>query len=204
MRRSLAVLVVCHYGALVERAGLVSERVSRSTAVGSNPRAEDAGRGAGNSRMKILLAWCRVRRVGDDPLVSRHKGGSLTEEETVKYLILMQVDPAVLEQLTDEQQRQLQEGHAAFIADTKERGEFIATQALADPSQSKVVRSSGSGPEVTDGPFVESKEFMGGFYLIDVVDEARAVELAEQIPDANIPGLALELRPVMFADLGDG
>lgn len=121
----------------------------------------------------------------------------------MKYLILMQVDPAVLEQLTDEQQRQVQEGHAAFMAATKERGEFIATQALADPSQSKVIRSSKGRPEVTDGPFVESKEFMGGFYFIDVEDEARAIELAKQIPDASIPGLALELRPVMFADLGD-
>lgn len=121
----------------------------------------------------------------------------------MKYLILMQVAPAVLEQLTDEQQRQVQEGHAAFMAATKERGEFIATQALADPSQSKVIRSSKGRPEVTDGPFVESKEFMGGFYFIDVEDEARAIELAKQIPDASIPGLALELRPVMFADLGD-
>ncbi|ABW15960.1 DGPFAETKE family protein [Parafrankia sp. EAN1pec] len=116
----------------------------------------------------------------------------------------MQVDPAVLEQLTDDQQARIQKGHSAFIAATKERGEFIATQALADPSQSKIIRSSGGQPEVTDGPFVESKEFMGGFYLLDVEDEARAVELALQIPDANIPGLALELRPVMFADLGEG
>ena len=121
----------------------------------------------------------------------------------MKYLILMQVDPAVLEHLTDEQQTMIHEGHAAFMAATKERGEFIATQALADPSQSKVIRCSGGQPEVTDGPFVESKEFMGGFYLVDVEDEARAVELAKQIPDARIPGLALELRPVMFADLGD-
>jgi hypothetical protein len=122
----------------------------------------------------------------------------------VKYLILMQVDPAVLEQLTDEQRTRIQEGHGAFMAATKERGEFIATQALAHPSQSKVIRGSDGQPEVTDGPFVESKEFMGGFYLVDVEDEARAVELAKQIPDASIPGLALELRPVMFADLGDG
>ncbi|SQD96456.1 DGPFAETKE family protein [Parafrankia sp. Ea1.12] len=136
--------------------------------------------------------------------MSRRAGGCFAKEETVKYLIIMQIDPAVLEQLTDDQQRQIQEGHGAFIAATKERGEFIAAQALADPSQSKVVRSSGGQPEVTDGPFVESKEFMGGFYLLDVEDEARAVELARQIPDANIPGLALELRPVMFADLGAG
>lgn len=122
----------------------------------------------------------------------------------MKYVIMMQVDPTVLEQLTDEQQQQVQDGHAAFMTETKERGEFIATQALADPSKSKVVRSTGEGPEVTDGPFVESKEFLGGFYLVDVESEERAIELAMQIPDAAIPGLALEVRPVMFADLGDG
>lgn len=122
----------------------------------------------------------------------------------MKYVILMQVDPTVLEQLTEEQGQQLQEGHGAFLAETKERGEFVATQALGDPSQSKVVRASADGPEVTDGPFAESKEFMGGFYLVDVEDEARAVELAKRIPDAMIPGLALEIRPVLFADLGEG
>ncbi len=122
----------------------------------------------------------------------------------MKYVIMMQVDPAVLEQLAEEHQQQIGEGHGAFMAEIKESGEFIATQALADPSRSKVIRNAGNGPEVTDGPFVESKEFLGGFYLIDVEDEARAIELAKQIPDATIPGLALELRPVMFADLGEG
>ena len=122
----------------------------------------------------------------------------------MKYLVIMHVNPAVLEQLTDEQQQLIQDGHAAFMAATKERGEFISTQALADPTRSKVVRDNGGRPEVTDGPFAEAKEFMGGFYLLDVEDEARVVELAQQIPDARIPGLALEIRPVMFADLGDG
>ena len=122
----------------------------------------------------------------------------------MKYVILMQVDPAVLEQLTEEQQQMIGDGHSAFMAATKESGEFIATQALGDPSRSKVVRGHADRPELTDGPFVEAKEFMGGFYLLDVEDEARAVELAKQIPDASIPGLALEIRPVVFADLGDG
>ena len=121
----------------------------------------------------------------------------------MKYLILMQVDPAVLENLTEEQQTLIGEGHQAFMARTKESGEFVATQALADPSQSKVVRSRDGVPEVTDGPFAEAKEFLGGFYLLDVEDEARALELARQIPDASIEGLALEVRPVMFSDLGD-
>lgn len=121
----------------------------------------------------------------------------------MKYLILMQVDPEVLERLTEEQQRMIEEGHAAFMAKIKESGEFIATQALADPSQSKVVRARNGVPEVTDGPFAEAKEFLGGFYLVDVEDEARVLELAKMIPDASIDGLALEIRPVMFSDLGD-
>ncbi|KQY64619.1 MULTISPECIES: YciI family protein [unclassified Nocardioides] len=122
----------------------------------------------------------------------------------MKYLILMHVDPTVLENLTEEQQKLLGEGHGAFMAETKENGEFISTQALGDPSRSKVVRPGGDGPEVTDGPFVEAKEFLGGFYLLDVEDEARAVELARKIPDVQIPGLAVEIRPVVFSDLGDG
>ena len=121
----------------------------------------------------------------------------------MKYLILMQVDPAVLEHLTAEQQQLIGDGHTAFIARTKESGEFVAAQALADPSQTKVVRARNGAPEVTDGPFAEAKEFLGGFYLLDVEDEPRALELATLIPDASIDGLALEVRPIMFSDLGD-
>jgi hypothetical protein len=121
----------------------------------------------------------------------------------MKYLILLHVDPAVLEALTEEQQKLIGDGHAAFIARTKESGEFVASQALADPGQSKVVRVRDGAPGVTDGPFAEAKEFLGGFYLLDVEDEARVLELAKLIPDASIEGLALETRPVMFSDLGD-
>lgn len=121
----------------------------------------------------------------------------------MKYLILMHVDPDVLEQLTPEQRAQIEEGHAAFMKETKERGEFIATQALADPSQSKVVRFVGSTQQTSDGPFVEAKEYLGGFYLLDVDSPERAVELARQIPDTRIAGLAVEVRPVMYSDLGD-
>ncbi|WP_244930635.1 YciI family protein [Nocardioides sp. W7] len=118
----------------------------------------------------------------------------------MKYLILMQVDGTVLEQLTEEQGQQIGVGHNEFMRVTRESGEFVGTQALADPSQSKVVRSVGGTPEVTDGPFLEAKEFLGGYYLVDVESEARAVELAQLIPDARIDGLALEIRPVMFSD----
>jgi hypothetical protein len=91
-------------------------------------------------------------------------------------------------------------GHGAFIQSLKESGELITTQALADPSQAAVVSVRGGQPVVTDGPFVESKEYFGGFYLIDVEGRERAIELAAQIPDAAIEGLGVEVRQVMFSD----
>lgn len=55
-------------------------------------------------------------------------------------------------------------------------------------------------PVVTDGPFLESKEFLGGFYLVDCENKDRAIELAAQIPDTAIEGMGVEVRQVMFAD----
>lgn len=121
----------------------------------------------------------------------------------MKYLIVMYVDPTVLEHLAEEQQQLIGSGHTALMAATKESGEFISTQALGDPSLSKVIRGSSEQPEVTDGPIVEAKGFLGGFCLVDVEKEARAIELAMQVPDVRISGLAVEIRPVEFSDLGD-
>jgi hypothetical protein len=54
-------------------------------------------------------------------------------------------------------------------------------------------------PVVTDGPYAEAKEYMAGFYLVDVESRERAYELAAKIPDAAVEGLAVEVRPVMFS-----
>lgn len=117
----------------------------------------------------------------------------------MKYVVLMQVDRSVIEALSPEEQQAIGDGHQRFIAEITESGEFLSTNALGDPSQSTVVRSRGGRPEVVDGPFAETKEFMGGYYLLDVESKERAIELAQRIPDARIDGLALEIRPVMFS-----
>lgn len=120
----------------------------------------------------------------------------------MKYLLIMQIDPAVLDALTEEERTAIGDGHGAFMKTIQDSGEFILTQALADPATTKVVRG-GDVPAVTDGPFLEAKEFMGGFYLIDVENEERAVEVAKLIPDTRIKGLAIEIRPVMFSSGAD-
>jgi hypothetical protein len=118
----------------------------------------------------------------------------------MKFLLIMNVNPAVLDALTEEERNEIGEGHGAFIDAIKKSGEMITTQALGDPSQTAVVRVRGGQPVVTDGPFVEAKEYLGGFYLIDCESKERAIELAALIPDAKIEGLGVEVRPVMFSD----
>ncbi|MEN3534515.1 YciI family protein [Microbispora sp. ZYX-F-249] len=118
----------------------------------------------------------------------------------MKFLIGMHINPAVLDALTDEERAAIGEGHGRFIEELKRSGELITTQALADPSQAAVVSVRNGQPVVTDGPFLESKEYLGGFYLIDCEDRDRAIELAALIPDAAIEGLGIEVRQVMFAD----
>jgi len=118
----------------------------------------------------------------------------------MKFLIGLHINPTVLDALTDAEKTALGAGHGAFIEALKESGELILTQALADPSQAAVVSVRNGQPAVTDGPFLESKEYLGGFYLIDCESKERAIELAAQIPDAAIEGLGVEVRQVMFSD----
>jgi hypothetical protein len=118
----------------------------------------------------------------------------------MKFVISMHINPAVLDALSDDEKAAIGEGHGRFLQNLKDSGELIVTQALVDPSQAAVVRIRNSQPVVTDGPFLEAKEYLGGFYLIDVEDKARALELAAQIPDAAIEGLGVEVRQVMFSD----
>jgi hypothetical protein len=132
--------------------------------------------------------------------VKAQLGPTNHEEHDMQFVISMHINPAVLDALADEEKAALGEGHGRFIQALKESGELITTQALADPSQAAVVTVRNGQPVVTDGPFLEAKEYLGGFYLIDCADKDRAIELAAQIPDAAIEGLGVEVRQVMFAD----
>ncbi|MFF5721870.1 YciI family protein [Streptomyces buecherae] len=118
----------------------------------------------------------------------------------MQFVISMYINPAVLDALTDAEKAAVGEGHGKFIEALKRSGELITTQALVDPSQAAVVNVRDGQPVVTDGPFLEAKEHLGGFYLIDCEDRDRAIELAARIPDAAIEGLGIEVRQVMFAD----
>ncbi|MER6625379.1 YciI family protein [Streptomyces sp. NPDC000931] len=117
----------------------------------------------------------------------------------MKFLLIMHIDPAIMEELTEAERQEIMDGHGEFMKTLRESGEMISTEALADPSQSSVVRVRDGVPVVTDGPYLEAKEFLGGYYLVDVASRDRALELAAMIPDARFNGLGIEVRQVIFS-----
>ncbi|MFB9528172.1 YciI family protein [Nonomuraea roseola] len=83
-----------------------------------------------------------------------------------------------------------------LIAELTANGEWVGGEALADPSGSRTIRMTNGVPAVTDGPFLESKEYLAGYCIIDCATPERAAEIAKRWPDACYGG-ALELRPVV-------
>ncbi|MBZ2198397.1 YciI family protein [Occultella gossypii] len=83
----------------------------------------------------------------------------------------------------------------AVLTEMQESGELVTGEALGDPSTSRLFRWNAGAPVVTDGPYSEFKEHLAGFFLIDVVDQARAEEITSKFSG---PGETVELRPAMW------
>jgi hypothetical protein len=92
----------------------------------------------------------------------------------------------------------------AFNQELMDAGERVDAQGLAAPGEAKLVRAGKDGAPVTDGPFPEAKEFLAGYWIIDVDSPERAYELAAKASAAPGPGgvplnMAIEVRQVMSA-----
>jgi hypothetical protein len=85
-----------------------------------------------------------------------------------------------------------------FIEDLFKAGVYVAAEGLDDPGLGVVVDFSGETPVVTDGPYGETKELFGGFFLVDVASKQEAVEWAKRVPVA--PGAKIEVRRVPGGD----
>ena len=81
-----------------------------------------------------------------------------------------------------------------FIEEMMKAGVLLAAEGLDEPGQGVVVDFSGEAPVVTDGPYGETKELFGGFFLLDVASKQEAVEWAKRVPAAS--GSKIEVRRV--------
>jgi hypothetical protein len=94
--------------------------------------------------------------------------------------------------------------------DLRKTGEFVEAQGLTPPGQARIVRvGAGGAPVVSDGPFAETKEFLAGYWIIEVEKRERAYEIAARAssapgPDGKPLVIPIELREVMSAPLPDG
>lgn len=98
--------------------------------------------------------------------------------------------------------------HIQFMMDfnkkLKASGEFVDAQGLAGPEKAKSIRATKDGTPDTDGPFAEAKEFLAGFWILDVDSTERAYQIAAQISAAPGKGgtplnMPIEVRQVMSA-----
>ena len=85
-----------------------------------------------------------------------------------------------------------------FIEEMIKAGVLLAAEGLDDPSTGVVVDFSGETPVVTDGPYGETKELFGGFFLLDVASKEEAVEWAKRLPATR--GSKIEVRRVPGED----
>jgi len=117
----------------------------------------------------------------------------------MKYMLIMHMNPVVWAGLSEADRNAIMDGHGGFMAAIQESGEMISTHALSAPENSAVVRVRDGVPAVTDGPYLEAKEFLAGYYIVDCESKERAYEIAAMIPDAAYEGLGIEVRPIMFS-----
>lgn len=126
----------------------------------------------------------------------------------MKFMLMMgctRSDFATLGAWTPDEFKAHVEFMLAFNEKLKESGELVMAEGLDAPQDARVVRwRAGAPPAVTDGPFAESKEFLAGFWIVDVPSRERAVEIAGEASGAPGPGgkpigIPIELRQVMQA-----
>ena len=128
----------------------------------------------------------------------------------MRYMLMMHAPRATGDYQINNWSPEDFQAHMAFMhrfnKELIEAGEFVGAEGLAAPGEAKVVRAGKDGLPVTDGPFAESKEFLAGYWIIEVDSAERAYQIAAKASAAPGPGgvplnMPIEVRQVMSAPL---
>lgn len=123
----------------------------------------------------------------------------------MRYMLMMHAPRGTGDYQINEWKPEDFTAHIAFMKQLNKElianGEFVAAEGLTPPNQAKLVRADKNGLPITDGPFPESKEFLAGFWILDVESAQRAYEIAARVSTAPGPGgkplyMPVEVRPV--------
>lgn len=117
----------------------------------------------------------------------------------MKYLVLMYEDEERWQSASKDEHAAVMAAHVAFDEAVRARAEMLGGEALATADMTTTLgpTSAGSPRAVTDGPYAETVEHVGGFYLVEANDLDQMIELCHILPDSY----TVEIRPVVKVDL---
>jgi hypothetical protein len=119
----------------------------------------------------------------------------------MKYMIIIYGNQELWESFSGEEFQKALAEQDAFNRTFKETGELLGAYGNADAVQAKTVRVRDGVPAVTDGPYLETKEYLASWYLIDVENEQRALDIAAELPFASFN--AVEVWPILHEAAGN-
>lgn len=118
----------------------------------------------------------------------------------MKYMCLVYVEEAILNGLSKSDRQSLSDESLAYYDELQKKGQCLAASPLHPVETAATVRVRNGKASTTDGPFAETKEQLGGFFLLDVPDLNDAIRVASMIPAARIG--SIEVRPVKEGGCG--
>ena len=113
----------------------------------------------------------------------------------MQYMLLIYGDEKSWEGVSEEERGQIMQAYGAFTKELQDAGAMVAGDALQRTQSATTVRVQDGETLTTDGPFAETKEQLGGYYLIEAESLDEAIEWAAKIPAASDG--SIEVRPVM-------
>ena len=113
----------------------------------------------------------------------------------MQYMLLIYDEEQVWASMSEEERNRLYGEYFAFTNELREKGAYVAGDQLQPTSTATTVRVRDDEQVVTDGPFAETKEQLGGYYLIEADSVDEALEWAAKIPSARLG--SIEVRPVV-------
>lgn len=112
----------------------------------------------------------------------------------MRYMLLIYDNEAEFDRLSEQQIKEVMAEYDRFTADLKSSGGYVSANRLRPVASATCVRIRGGQSMLTDGPFAETKEELGGYYLIDVKDLDEALQWAAKVPSAKFG--SIEVRPI--------
>jgi hypothetical protein len=113
----------------------------------------------------------------------------------MEYMLLIYGNEELWSSFPQDELQQVIQDTDALHRELIESGEFVGAWGMADQEMAKCVTLVDGVPAVTDGPYLEAKEYLGSFDIVDCESEARALEIAARVPFARYG--KVEVRPLM-------